>query len=117
MLTDQKVLVAVDKEKMKRRKYEPVLTAAASTMGYIDTEVQCRIVPKGEYRSFLRDRFSLTKYKIDTLIDTYKMLGLVKEEKGNYLFFPVRKNFVSLNLSTTLFFLNHLSPFCFKTYC
>ena len=86
-------------------------------MGYIDTEVQCRIVPKGEYRSFLRDRFSLTKYKIDTLIDTYKMLGLVKEEKGNYLFFPVRKNFVSLNLSTTLFFLNHLSPFCFKTYC
>ena len=117
MLHEQSVLVAIDKEKMQERQYEPILTAVAHTMGYVNVEKQCRIVSKSEYRAFLRDRFVLTKYKIDTLIDTYKMLGLLEEEKGNYLFFPVKRNFISLSFSTILFFLNHLSPLNFKIYC
>ena len=116
-MLDNKMLLDVSSDKMKNRNYNLYLTIIANTMGYVDKDKQYRVVPKTEVRAYLRDSLKLTKYKIKTLLDTYKILGLMDEEGGNFIFYPVKKNFVSLSFSTTMYFLDFFSDFIFKVYC
>ena len=111
------MLLDVSSDKMKNQNYNLYLTIIANTMGYVDKDKQYRIVPKIEVRAYLRDSLKLTKYKIKTLLDTYKILGLMDEEGSNFIFYPIKKNFVSLSFSTTMYFLDFFSDFIFKVYC
>ena len=116
-MLNNKMLLSVDKENMRNKNYNLYLTVIANTMGYVDKENNYRLVPKTEIKAFLRDNFKLTKYKIKTLLDTYKILGLIDEKGSDFIFYPIKKNFVNLSFSTTLYFLDMLSDFVFKVYC
>lgn len=111
----EEVFIKVADEAMSIRNYNPSLSVVASQVGYIKNTY--RIIKKTEYKTLLRAKLKLSKYKVDKLIQVYIDLNLITEEGEYYKFNPIQKSFIKLTLPTALYFLDNLSDYVFKVYC
>lgn len=112
---EEEVFIKVSDEAMSIRNYNPSLSVMASQVGYIKNTY--RIIRKTEYKSLLRTKLKLSRYKVDKLIQVYIDLNLISEEGEYYKFNPIQKSFIKLTLPTALYFLDNLSDYVFKVYC
>ena len=115
MTKEEEVFIKVSEEAMSIRNYNPSLSVVASQAGYIKNTY--RIIRKTEYKSLLRTKLKLSRYKVDKLIQVYIDLNLISEEGEYYKFNPIQKSFIKLTLPTALYFLDNLSDYVFKVYC
>lgn len=115
MTKEEEVFIKVSDEAMSIRNYNPSLSVVASQAGYIKNTY--RIIRKTEYKSLLRTKLKLSRYKVDKLIQVYIDLNLISEEGEYYKFNPIQKSFIKLTLPTALYFLDNLSDYVFKVYC
>lgn len=115
MTKEEEVFIRVSDEAMSIRNYNPSLSLVASQAGYIKNTY--RIIRKTEYKSLLRTKLKLSRYKVDKLIQVYIDLNLISEEGEYYKFNPIQKSFIKLTLPTALYFLDNLSDYVFKVYC
>ena len=113
----KEIFVDVSPEKMQIRNYDPYLTVASTQVGWGDSKNDYLIVPKNEYRAFLKNKLKLSQYKCNALIKVYIDLDMIKEDKDYYYFYPARTRFISLTIPTAVYFLDNLSDFVFKVYC
>lgn len=116
-MAKEEVFVDVSPDKMQIRNYDPYLTVASTQVGWGNSENNYLVVPKNEYRAFLKKKLKLSQYKCNALIKVYIDLGMIKEDKEYYYFYPARTRFISLTIPTAVYFLDNLSDFVFKVYC
>ena len=116
-MAKEEIFVDVSPDKMQIRNYDPYLTIASTRVGWGDSDNDYLIVPKTEYRAFLKKKLKLSQYKCNALIKVYIDLGMIKEDKDYYYFYPARTRFISLTIPTAVYFLDNISDFVFKVYC
>ena len=116
-MAKKEIFVDVSPDKMQIRNYDPYLTVASTQVGWGNSENNYLIVPKNEYRAFLKKKLKLSQYKCNALIKVYIDLGMVKEDKDHYYFYPAKTRFISLTIPTAVYFLDNISDFVFKVYC
>ena len=80
----KEIFVDVSPEKMQIRNYDPYLTVASTQVGWGDSKNDYLIVPKNEYRAFLKNKLKLSQYKCNALIKVYIDLDMIKEDKDYY---------------------------------
>ena len=114
---NKEIFLDVSPDKMQIRNYDLNLAVASTQVGWGDSENDYMMVPKTEYKAFLKQKLKLSQYKCKTLIDVYIDLGMIKEDKDYYYFYPARTRFISLTIPTAVYFLDNLSSFVFKVYC
>lgn len=118
MASQKEVMISVAPEHNKEKNYNGAPSVVSALVNHMyDVETKAVAVEKALFRREMKKRWHLTKYKIDKIMDAYKMLELVTEDKNFYYFRPISSYFVKLPIETAIFCANHLSEFDFKLYC
>lgn len=109
------LLISVAENHMKVQKYNPQVSLVGYLGGFIDENGNLN-VSKKNLKKGLQERLGLKRTRINTLITTYLELGLIKEDKDNYIFSKIEAPFVGLQRDTIMFCGQHLGQIPFKVY-
>lgn len=114
---DKEVMLSIHPDHLKNKHYDLTLYALGAVSGYVDTELNKRVVDKREFNAAVQTNLKLDARKRKKLMNTLIELNLIEEDSDNYYWNPMNNFFVKLKVNTVIYCLDVLSSNAFKVYC
>lgn len=107
----------VSEENMKNKNYD------LSIITMIDEYIKSPYnqsnekVKKNELERYLMSTLDISRYKLNVILKTLLNSKVISKDNDFYYLEKIEKPYIELSDKTARFFMNALSPLCFKVYC
>lgn len=107
----------VSEENMKNKNYD--LSIITMIDEYIKNSYNQsnEKVKKNELERYLMSTLDISRYKLNVILKTLLNSKVISKDNDFYYLEEVERPYIELSDKTARFFMNALSPLCFKVYC
>lgn len=115
------ISISVDKERMKDKKYNPMIPAYVNLYGYWNRDAKAKEIPKSKLKYFIIEKMNLSEASAARIIKAHRDMGIIEssnEHGGIYLApFPKGEVFWKMRAEEVEYYLDNLDSFEFKLLC